>query len=59
MEKDAEIETEPAHLVTYGQVTAGLARPLCAILIALCNQGRAVNILMKLSGTIEFQLGGA
>ena len=47
MEKAAEIDTEPARLSTYSPVAADFARTLFAILVALCNQGRAVHIWMN------------
>ena len=48
MEQAANMEAGPARLSTYSAEAADLARTLFAILVALCNQGRAVNVLMNL-----------
>ena len=45
-EHAAIMETEPGRLSTYNAEAADLARKLFAILVALCNPRRAVNILM-------------
>ena len=47
MEQAAIMEAEPARLSTYSAEAADLARTLFAILVALCNQGRAVNVLVN------------
>ena len=41
------MEAEPASLSTYSAEAADLTRTLFAILVALCNQGRTVNVLMN------------
>ena len=48
MEQAANMKAGPARLSTYSAEAADLARTLFAILVALCNQGRAVNVLMNL-----------
>ena len=55
MEQAANMEPEPARLSTYSAEAAELARTLFAILVALCNQGRAVNVLVN----VERQHGTA
>ena len=46
-EQAANMETHPSRVGTYNAETADLARKLVATLVALCNQGRAVNILLN------------
>ena len=55
MEHAANMEAEPARLSTHSAEAADLARTLFATFVALCNQGRAVNVLMK----VERQAGMA
>ena len=52
MERAAEMDNGPARVSTWSVVGADLARTLFAVLVALCNQGRA------LSDTLGAQLGG-
>ena len=40
------METEPARLSTYSQVAADLTQTIFAILVVLCNQGRALSDTM-------------
>ena len=47
MEPAASVETEPERLSTCTAESAALARTLFAILVSLCNQERAVNILVN------------
>ena len=53
MEQAANTEADPARLSTYSAEAADLARTSFAILVALCNQGRAVNV----STNVERQSG--
>ena len=47
IEPTANEETEPERLSTSTAESVELARTLFAILVSLCNQERAVNILMN------------
>ena len=50
MEQAAIMEAEPARLSTHSAEAADLSQTLFAILVALCSQGRAVNVLVNVDG---------
>ena len=50
MEQAVIMGAEPARLSTYSAEASDLARTLFAILVALCSQGRAVNVVVNVDG---------